>query len=111
MQVLTFNLLYDVTQKLNCDWDAIQLAISADPMISNRYSNPVYKRGRGAGGVCFVKDITAFARLYREMVERPEGQAMLEAAQTYNIALLIESRKDLDVLKAVYGEFTPTNGQ
>jgi UDPglucose 6-dehydrogenase len=103
MQVLTFNLLYDMAQKLKCDWGAIQPALCADPMISNRYSRPVHKGGRGAGGGCFIKDIAALAPLYREVVGRPEGQALLEAAQKYNIQLLMESKKNLDLLKAVYG--------
>jgi UDPglucose 6-dehydrogenase len=103
MQVLTFNLLYDLAQKLNCGWDAMQLAFCADPMISNRYCSPVHKRGRGAGGACFIKDIAALARLYPEVVGRPEGQALLEAAQKYNIRLLVESKKDLDLLKDIYG--------
>jgi UDP-glucose 6-dehydrogenase len=103
MQVLTFNLLYDLAQKLNCGWDAMQLAFCADPMISNRYCSPVHKRGRGAGGACFIKDIAALARLYPEVVGRPEGQALLEAAQKYNIQLLVESKKDLDLLKDIYG--------
>ena len=104
MQVLTFNLLYDMAQKLNCDWDAVQPAFYADPMISNRYAKRVDKGGRGAGGACFIKDMAAFARFYREAVDRPEGQGLLEAAQKYNIQLLMESRKDLDFLKVVYGK-------
>jgi nucleotide sugar dehydrogenase len=109
MQILTFNLLYDVAQKLNCDWNAMQPAIFADPMISNHYSSPVHKGGRGAGGACFVKDIAAFAHFYREIVGMPEGRAMWEAAQKYNLALLMKSRKDLDVLKVVFGETSATD--
>jgi len=103
VQVLTFNLLYDLAQKLNCDWDAVQPAFFADPMISNRYCSPVHKGGRGAGGACFIKDVAALARLYREVVGRLEGQTFLEAAQKYNIQLLMDSEKDLDLLKVVYG--------
>jgi len=103
MQVLTFNLLYDMAEKLKCDWGAIQPALCADPSISNRYSVPVHNCGRGAGGACFIKDIAAFAHLYREVVGRLEGQTFLEAAQKYNIQLLMDSEKDLDLLKVVYG--------
>jgi UDP-glucose 6-dehydrogenase len=90
-------------QKLGCDWGAIQAALDADPMVSNHYSRPVHKGGRGAGGPCFIKDIAACARHYGEAVGRLEGQAFLAAAQTYNAQLLMESKKDVDLLKAVYG--------
>ncbi len=103
MQVLTFNLIYDLAQKLRCDWDAIRPAFGADPMISNRYSNPVHNGGRGAGGACFIKDAAAFARLYRKAVGKPQGQAFLETAQRYNRTLLVGSKKDLDLLKGVHG--------
>lgn len=103
MQILTFNVLYDMARHLGADWDAIQPAIYADPMISNRYSNPIHKSGRGAGGACFIKDVAAFARLYGETVAHPEGVAFLSAAQKKNIALLTGTNKDLDLLAGVYG--------
>lgn len=103
MQVLTFNLIYDMARHFKSRWEPIQKAIEADPMICNRYSNPVHKSGRGAGGACFIKDMAAFAKLYARTVRRPEGVALLSAAQKNNIALLSETRKDMDLLRAVYG--------
>jgi UDPglucose 6-dehydrogenase len=103
LQILTFNLMYDLTEKLGGNWSAIQPALYADPMISNYYSNPVHKRGRGAGGNCFIKDFAAFAKLYRELVRHSEGVALLNAAERHNIALLIETKKDLHILEKVYG--------
>ena len=103
LQVLTFNLMYDLAEELGSDWGAIQPALYADPMISNYYSNPIHKRGRGAGGNCFIKDFAAYARLYRELVKHPEGMALLTAAERHNIALLQESEKDLHLLEKVYG--------
>jgi UDPglucose 6-dehydrogenase len=106
MQILTFNLMYDLAEKLGSDWDAIQPAIYADPMIPNYYSNPIHKRGRGAGGNCFIKDFAAYATLYRALVKRPEGMALLNAAERHNIALLTETEKDLHLLEKVYGSKT-----
>ncbi|KKW19652.1 MAG: UDP-glucose/GDP-mannose dehydrogenase dimerization [Parcubacteria group bacterium GW2011_GWA2_51_10] len=102
-QVLTFNLIYDMAQRLGSSWEPIRKATKADPMICNRYANPVHKSGRGAGGACFIKDMAAFARLYEKVVGRPEGVAFLKAAQKNNIALLAETGKDLALLKEVYG--------
>ncbi len=103
-QILAFNLMYDMAKKMGAEWQPIQDAIMADPLIPNRYSNPVHKSGRGAGGECFVKDMAAFARLYKELGIRPEGTAFLDAAQKKNIALLTETGKDLFILQGVYGD-------
>ena len=103
MQVLTFNALYDLASEMGADWKNIMPAIEADPLIANRYSNPIHKSGRGAGGACFIKDFAAFARLYKKLVKRKEGMAFLEAAEKKNIMLLLGTDKDLDLLEGVYG--------
>ncbi len=104
MQILTFNTVYDIAEKLGCSWGPIQRAIEGDPLVCNRYANPVHKGGRGAGGFCFIKDMAAFARRYEELVKEPLGVAFLNAAQKKNIALLRQSNKDLELLQGVYGE-------
>ena len=103
MQVLTFNLIYDLAKKIGADWAPIEKAVRADPLIPNRYASPLHKSGRGAGGACFIKDMAAFARLYRQVVGRNEGVALLAAAQKNNIALLTKTKKDLKLLSDVYG--------
>ncbi|MBI2612504.1 hypothetical protein HYW59_01675 [Candidatus Kaiserbacteria bacterium] len=104
MQILTFNLVYDLAEHFKADWGPIQRAIESDPLICNRYANPVHKGGRGAGGFCFIKDMAAFARHYEETVREPAGSALLEAAQLKNVSLLAASHKDLDLLEGVYGQ-------
>jgi UDP-glucose 6-dehydrogenase len=103
-QILTFNVLYDLARSVGAKWENIQDAIYADPMISNRYSNPVHKSGRGAGGACFIKDFAAFAKLYRETVGKTEGVEFLKAAEKKNIMLLVGTNKDLNLLEGVYGK-------
>lgn len=103
-QILTFNAIYDMAQHVKADWEQIQEAIHADPLISNRYSNPVHKSGRGAGGACFIKDMAAFSRLYKAALKKQKaGAAFLAAAEKRNIELLVSSKKDLDLLRGVYG--------
>ncbi len=103
MQILTFNLVYDIAEYYKCDWGPIQRAIEGDPLVCNRYANPIHKGGRGAGGFCFIKDMAAFARHYEETIQEPTGTALLKAAQGKNLHLLMKSRKDLDLLRGVYG--------
>jgi UDPglucose 6-dehydrogenase len=103
MQILTFNLMYDIAQKLGCDWEKIQRAIEADPYIPNRYSTPVNKGGRGAGGGCFIKDLAAYRYFYETITKDKEGTAFLDAAEKMNLALLVSTNKDINLLEGVYG--------
>ena len=103
MQVLTFNALYDLAKSVGADWKNIRPAVIADPMISSRYSDPVHKSGRGAGGACFIKDFAAFAKLYKQTVGKKEGIDFLKAAEKRNIMLLVGTNKDMDLLEGVYG--------
>ena len=103
MQILTFNTVYDLAEAFGADWNPIQRAIEADPLICNRYANPVHKGGRGAGGYCFIKDMAAYSRHYRDTTGNTVGAKFLKAAEEKNISLLIKSNKDLDLLSAVYG--------
>lgn len=102
-QIITFNLAYDLAHSLGHNWDNIGKALIADPLISNRYSNPVHKTGRGAGGHCFIKDFSAFANAYEKLVGDIEGIKALRAFEEKNIKLLKDSKKDTDLLEGVYG--------
>lgn len=103
VEVVFFNLMYDLARKLGADWDAIGKAIQADPFIANRYAKPVHKTGRGAGGHCFIKDFAALRALYEREVGDAAGASALSAFEAKNILLLKESGKDLDLLAGVYG--------
>jgi len=103
-QILTFNLMYDMAKHLGADWAKVQRAIEADPLICNRYANPVHKSGRGAGGACFIKDFAAFAQLHHKLIGHSHASAFMKAAEKHNIALLTETNKDINLLKSVYGD-------
>ncbi len=104
VQVVLFNLMYDLAQKLGYEWENIGCALKADPLICNRYATPVHKSGRGAGGHCFIKDLAALRKLYEQAIPWDHsGLAFLDAAAVKNRELLLESRKDLDLLEGVYG--------
>jgi len=103
-QVILFNLMYDLAQELGANWDVVNRAIQADPLISKRYSNPVHKSGRGAGGGCFIKDVAALRAHYKKHVSSDKlGVKVFEAMEAKNIELLTSSGKDLDLLEGVYG--------
>lgn len=103
-QVILANILYDLAKAEKADWGAIQKAIEADPYISSRYSRPVHQSGRGAGGACFIKDFAALRGLYGKRVPKDKkGFAALKALEAKNVQLLLDSKKDLGLLKGVYG--------
>ncbi|MAF59714.1 MAG: hypothetical protein QF858_01765 [Candidatus Pacebacteria bacterium] len=104
-QIMFFNIMYDLANKLGGDWEQIEKAVKADPMICNRYASPVHKTGRGAGGHCFIKDIAALRELYGETIpEDNKGFEVLESMEEKNKKLLKDSDKDLDLLEGVYGK-------
>ena len=104
VQVILFNIMYDLAQKMGADWDVIQRAIEADPMVSNRYAKPLHKSGRGAGGFCFIKDFAALRTLYEKHLPHDVvGSSALRAIEHKNIDLLIQTNKDVELLQGVYG--------
>ncbi len=112
-KVVYINLIYDLAQKLGCDWEIIKEAFAADPRLGKSHLNPIDKSGhlgkdgnggRGAGGHCFIKDFAAFAEAYDKWVGDPAGKKLLEGLKDKNIDLLVSSGKDLDMVKGVYGE-------
>lgn len=103
-KVIFINLLYDLAGKLDVDYQVVKEAMSADPRIGSTHLDPIHKTGRGAGGHCFIKDFAVFSRLYRELVGDDLGAKVLAGLKDKNIGLLMESKKDLDLLKGVYGD-------
>lgn len=125
-KILFINALYDLVEHDGCDYEIIREAMAADPRIGTSHLMPVHasgtlgsddftqaaktavstvKKGRGAGGHCFIKDFAAFARLYRETFpEDAKGIAMFDALEAKNIELLTTTGKDLDLLRGVYGD-------
>lgn len=103
-QVILFNLMYDLAEKLGADWGVVSKAIQADPLISKRYSNPLHKSGRGAGGGCFIKDLAALKTHFkRHLAQDKLALRVLESMEAKNIELLTSTGKDLNLLEGVYG--------
>jgi nucleotide sugar dehydrogenase len=104
-QIMLFNAMYDIANRFSGDWNVIKSAIDVDPLICNRYSSPLHKSGRGAGGNCFIKDFAALRELYGKILPKDlEGIAMFKALEKKNIKLLKQSKKDLNLLRGVYGD-------
>lgn len=101
-QIIFFNLMYDLSQKMGANWKTIEKAIKADPFVPTRYASPVHQSGRGAGGRCFIKDFAALRAIYGKMVHDPNGISVLKNMEKKNIELLRSSGKDIEILESVY---------
>lgn len=98
LNILTYNVLYDVGNRLGANWSSVKRALYTDPFLSSDYATPVDKGGRGAGGSCFIKDFEAFRRLAGN---HPSAD-LLTSAVRYNWQLLQSTGKDIPILDANY---------
>jgi nucleotide sugar dehydrogenase len=113
-KVLFMNTLYDLTVQSGQSWEDVRAALIHDPRIGESHTQPVHASGhvtdkdtkvlRGAGGHCFIKDFEAFRQYYKATVGEDAAYDMLTADVRYNNRLLVESGKDLDLLRGVYGD-------
>ena len=97
-------MLYDLTQACDGEWNEVRAAWTNDPRIGGSHTNPIRDGGRGAAGDCLLKDFEVFGKMYKNMVADKVGLEMLTWLKEKNVQLLLDSRKDLDLLKDIYPE-------
>ena len=112
LKVLYANLMYETAQAIGADYEVVRAAVAADPRIGPSHLSVLHdsghkgaKKGRGAGGACFIKDVAALAEFYRATAKNKKGAALIDAAIAKNIDLLRASKKDLDLLRGVYTKY------
>ncbi len=111
-KVVFMNAFRDMMENSGGNYEVVREAMSRDPRIGSSHTNVVHASGhdtsdtrtkRGAGGHCFIKDFEAFRNNYKDVVGENEAFEMLNKIVNYNIRLLHESDKDVDLLEGVYG--------
>lgn len=105
-KVMFMNMLYDIVTTTGSGWHDVREALIHDPRVGSSHTEPVHKSGRGAGGDCFIKDFEAFREMYRANVSDAYGNTILTALKDKNVELLVNSKKDLDLLRGVYGDIS-----
>lgn len=109
-KVVYFNLLYELSKEIGADWQTLREAIVHDPRIGEEWTKTPdigsgKKEGRGAGGVCLLKDFAAFRDLYeRTCKDDSKGAELLRSIEKKNIDLLTQSEKDLEIVDEIYGK-------
>ena len=98
------NMMYDLAVKYGCDWEMMHAMLVCDSRIHPAHTRVVHKDGRGAGGHCLIKDFAALKRIYRKHLPGDcAGIAFFNVTERRNIKLLKKTKKDLSLLKGVYG--------
>ena len=114
-KVLFMNILHDLVDRSGGNWKQVREALIHDPRIGESHTEPVHNSGhdeskqsglRGAGGHCFIKDFETFRIMYTEIVGDEFGEDLLRSKSEYNLRLLVQSGKDLDLARSVFGDLS-----
>ncbi|MBT6691773.1 UDP-glucose/GDP-mannose dehydrogenase family protein [Candidatus Parcubacteria bacterium] len=103
VKVVFMNMLYDLTQKHNLDFEDIKQGMAHDLRIGPTHLDVVHQGGRGAGGHCFIKDFEALIEMFED-IEMDDHTEILKNIRNLNVQYLRDSNKNLDLLKGVYGK-------
>jgi len=105
-KIMAMNLFYDIAQDKGLDFEVLKEMLSADKRIGRTHLDVIHQGGRGAGGHCFIKDFDSLKEMYIDTVDNNngslEGEKLIGVMEAYNIKLLRDSNKDLDLLNGVY---------
>ncbi len=100
-KIIFFNILYDLAQKHNLNYENIKNAIIKDPRIGSSHTNIKDSGGRGAGGHCFLKDFEIFINMLKDLNLKHQIKTC-EELRNLNLRYLKDSQKDLELLKDIY---------
>ncbi len=114
LKVIFANLVYNLCLRKGLDYNIIAEAVGHDARIGHSHlqikhqSGLSRKAGRGAGGNCFIKDMAAFIEMFEEEgVGNKEDKLVLDVLHSIaklNQRLLLDSKKDVELLESVYGD-------
>jgi UDPglucose 6-dehydrogenase len=119
MKVIFANVMYNLAQRKNVDYDTVANIVGCDSRIGSSHltishmSGHSDQAGRGAGGHCFIKDMSALMEMFKEEESKEQEDEkvldFLHRAVELNNHLLLKTEKDLDLLQEVYGEIDKIN--
>ncbi len=112
MKLIYMNLIHDIATEVCADYAVVADAMAHDTRIGPGHMQVVdssghrgAKKGRGAGGHCFPKDLAALRSFYAQReAGKQHGTKLLAALEALNNELLRSTGKDLDLLRGVYGD-------
>jgi UDP-glucose 6-dehydrogenase len=111
-KVVFFNIMFDMIKKQKLDYERVREAVSFDPRIGTSHTKILHnsghtrKIGRGAGGHCFIKDFDAMLIMHKQFLGEDRGYKALLGYREKNNELLVQSKKDLELLHGVVGDIS-----
>jgi len=106
-KLVFMNIAHDFAEASGADWEAVREAVGHDQRIGHGHTQVIHDSGRGAGGHCFIKDFEALIEHYAAVGHDEIGLETLKALRRKNNQLLVDSHKDLGLLRGVYGDNVP----
>lgn len=103
IKLITANMFYDVCKTRGINYNNVKDIAWSDPRIWPSHLSIEFEWGRWAGWHCFVKDLSAFHELYKSHMISPQADQALEFLEQYNMQLLQDTGKSLDIIKEVFG--------
>ncbi|MFA5184166.1 MAG: NAD(P)-binding domain-containing protein [Patescibacteria group bacterium] len=113
LKVIYANIAYNLARNHKIDYEKVAEIVGHDSRIGHGHlavhhsSGHSEKPGRGAGGHCFIKDMATFLEMFQESssASRQDKLALdlMKAVVKFNNQLLLDTKKDLDLLTGVYG--------
>lgn len=89
-KVVFANTMYEICKKLNIDYDTVERAFVCNPRIGDSHFEIFHKGGRGAGGKCLPKDLSALTNM---AIDMNISYNILPCIQKLNKSLLADSNK------------------
>ncbi len=113
LKVVFANAIFNLAQANKINYDQVAKMVGYDSRIGHshlkiKHQDEKKQAGRGAGGHCFIKDMSALVEMFNDChftnKQNKLAKKFLEGAVNFNSNLLFESKKDLDLLFGVYGK-------
>jgi UDPglucose 6-dehydrogenase len=98
MKVIFANQIYELTQKLNANYETIKQALESEPRLGKSHFNVFHEGYRGFGGACLPKDLLSFITLYKKLKLKSE---LFETVWKINFNYL----KNQKLLKKLYQDW------
>lgn len=100
-KVIMANLVFDICRRDGINYEMIKTIAALDSRIWASHLSIDIDGWRGANWYCFPKDIATLQEYYKSI--SPLWDTLFEALQMYNNKINIDSWKDVDIIKSVYG--------
>lgn len=98
-KIIMANLIYDICEKYNVDYDIVKNIVSKDPRIWASHLDVIFEWWRWANGHCFPKDMATVHEMYWDY-DKLWGE-LLEALEKYNAKLNISTNKQVEIIESV----------